>query len=79
MTAAVARLSACCLDTYLPKSLPRSSLEALLENIRFPVVQIQYHLPKEAVCPREPKRPQRGDCQQCHFPPVAMPPTEEWV
>jgi hypothetical protein len=37
--------------TSLPKQLIWSSLEALLQDIWLPVVQVQYHLPKEAVCP----------------------------
>lgn len=43
--------SACYPDTHLPRGLSRYSLEALLEDVGFPVIQIQDHLPKEAVCP----------------------------
>ena len=31
-----------------------SQLEVLFENIWFPLLQIQNHLTKQAVCPREP-------------------------
>lgn len=62
--------STCYPDTRLPRGLSRSSLEALLEDVGFPVIQIQNHLPEEAVCPREPKVRQRHSCQQCHSSPV---------
>lgn len=72
MTTPADGLLACFLNTYLPRHLPKTSLEALLEDIRFPVIQIQYHLPKEAVCPREPERRGKVSCQQCYFSTVTM-------